>query len=111
MLAWSLTGDRPLFPALLVIIKFSKKSKMNVMVSVNEKSTCCECEKITHLPGLLRESRYCGIISTRNNMYDTSFWTLNSLFLSPLFLQRTLEFHLALVTATFNIYTTIFTYL
>ena len=81
------------------------------MVSFNEKSTCCECENITHLPGLLRKSRYCATISTRNNMYETSFWTLNSLFLSPLFLQRTLKSHLALVTATVNTYTTRFTYL
>ena len=43
-------------------------------------------------------------------MYDTSFWMRNSLFLSPLFFQWTLEFHLALVTATGNIYTIIFTY-
>ena len=33
-------------------------------------STCCECENITHFPELLRESRYCAIISTRNNGLD-----------------------------------------
>ena len=82
------------------------------MVSVNEKSAWCKCENITHLLGLLYESRYCiTIISTRDNMYDTSFWMRNSLFLSPLFFQRTLEFHLAFVTAPDNIYTIIFTYL
>ena len=79
------------------------------MVSVHEMSACCECENITHLPGLLLESRYYAIISTRNNMYDTSIWTFNSLFLFPLFLQKTLEFHLALVNATINRYTRIFT--
>ena len=28
MLAWSLTGDRPLFRALLLLVQFKKKSKI-----------------------------------------------------------------------------------
>ena len=57
------------------------------MVSVNKKSTCCECENITHIPGLISKSRYCAMISTRKNMYDASFWKLSSFFLSPPFLK------------------------
>ena len=84
--AWSLTGEMSLFRAQLLLKHFSKE------ISVHGKSTCCDYENIIHLPRLLSENRYCAI-STRSIMYKTSFRTLNSLFLCPLFLQRTLEFH------------------
>ena len=60
--------------------------------------------RITDLSGLLT------FVNIRNNMHDTLFWVLNSLFLSPPFLKKkALELHLALVTITVNIYITLFT--
>ena len=50
MFAWSLTGDWLLFLAILLIIKFSKQSKITV-------ECYGECENIIHFPGLLHESR------------------------------------------------------
>ena len=59
--AWSLTGDRPLYRALLLTIKCSKKSYITVdCYGISYwNSTWCECENINRLPGLLCESRFC----------------------------------------------------
>ena len=78
------------------------------MVSVNEKLTCCECENTTHLSGF-QDCFVKADIVLLSALETTCM--IQCLFVPPRFLQRTLEFHLALITTTVNKYTTIFTYL